>query len=288
MISWFKQLDALLRGDSTNPDLLRRGAFELALRRFISLSIILGSIYGFFMGWYSLTHPTGHSMQLLASTVKLPLLFLLTLLVTFPSLYVFSALTGCRLGFGAVLRLLVATITINLAIAASLGPILGFFTFSTASYPFMIILNVVLLGVSGAVALWFLLRTLKKISTPVIIEEPASPSPLEPPPPPTEPLTTPSLDPTAAPPTSPTHRPFRVPAHFIKQPSIPRIINIPDSHGIFYIWILIYGLVGSQMGWLLRPFIGNPNLPFEWFRPRHSNFFEAVLRQLDHLASNGF
>jgi hypothetical protein len=31
------------------------------------------------------------------------------------------------------------------------------------------------------------------------------------------------------------------------------------------------------MGWILRPFIGDPNLPFQWFRQRQSNFFEAVI-----------
>ena len=45
---------------------------------------------------------------------------------------------------------------------------------------------------------------------------------------------------------------------------------------VFRIWIVVFALVGSQMGWVLRPFIGSPYLPFEWFRPRSSNFFEAV------------
>jgi hypothetical protein len=39
------------------------------------------------------------------------------------------------------------------------------------------------------------------------------------------------------------------------------------------------------MGWVLRPFIGNPNVPFTWFRDRHSNFFEAVLHTLGSLLS---
>jgi hypothetical protein len=39
------------------------------------------------------------------------------------------------------------------------------------------------------------------------------------------------------------------------------------------------------MGWVLRPFIGSPDLPFAWFRPRESNFFEAVLHAFAHLFS---
>ena len=37
------------------------------------------------------------------------------------------------------------------------------------------------------------------------------------------------------------------------------------------------------MGWVLRPFIGRPELPFEWFRERNSNFFAAVLHSLSEL-----
>jgi hypothetical protein len=46
---------------------------------------------------------------------------------------------------------------------------------------------------------------------------------------------------------------------------------------------LLFGLVGAQMGWVLRPFIGNPALPFTWFRPRTSNIFQAVLNALANL-----
>jgi hypothetical protein len=37
-------------------------------------------------------------------------------------------------------------------------------------------------------------------------------------------------------------------------------------------------LLGTQLSWVLRPFIGSPNLPVEFFRadPLRGNFFEAV------------
>jgi hypothetical protein len=54
---------------------------------------------------------------------------------------------------------------------------------------------------------------------------------------------------------------------------------------VFRLWLVVFGLVGSQMGWVLRPFIGNPNLPFAWFRGRESNFFQAVLQTLANLFS---
>jgi len=39
------------------------------------------------------------------------------------------------------------------------------------------------------------------------------------------------------------------------------------------------------MGWLLRPSLGNPEVPFAWFRPRSSNVFEADFRTLQSLFS---
>lgn len=32
-------------------------------------------------------------------------------------------------------------------------------------------------------------------------------------------------------------------------------------------WVILYGLVGSQLGWTLRPFVGNEGEPFQIFRP---------------------
>jgi hypothetical protein len=43
---------------------------------------------------------------------------------------------------------------------------------------------------------------------------------------------------------------------------------------------VIYALVGAQMSWILRPFIGTPGLEFELFRPRHGSFFEAICKAL--------
>jgi hypothetical protein len=47
-------------------------------------------------------------------------------------------------------------------------------------------------------------------------------------------------------------------------------------------WLAGNLLLGSQLSWILRPFIGSPDLPVEFFRKAafHSNFFEAVLHAL--------
>ena len=268
MLSWFRQLDELLRGKRTAPHLLAGGRVDIALRVFTPLSIVLGGLYGFFMGWYAFTvrSPREAYLQLLASAVKLPALFLLTLVVTFPSLYVFNALIGCRLTFGATLRLLIGAVVMNLAVAASLGPILGFFTVSTTSYTFIVLLNVILLAIGGIVGLAFLLQTLRRMT---LQDEAAWTRPAAAPPP-----TTPAESSALAPPREPGP---------LEPPSAgwPGHV-IGSSQSIFRVWVIIYALVGAQMGWLLRPFIGNPNMPFTWFRPRSGNFFQAIA---DHLST---
>ena len=41
------------------------------------------------------------------------------------------------------------------------------------------------------------------------------------------------------------------------------------------------------MGWVLRPFIGSPDLAFAFFRPKESNFFAAVFSALGKLLLGG-
>jgi hypothetical protein len=269
MRAWLKQLDDLLRGKSTGPEQLASGRVELPLKTFMILALLLGATYGFFMGWFSIGATGWDGLkQLAASTLKLPLLFLLTLAVTFPSLYVFNALIGCRLDFISTLRLLVAAIVINLAVAASLGPILGFFTVSTESYTFMVLLNVLLLAIAGLIGLGFLFQTLRRLSAP----------PLPPPPPIAPPIAQPLETPPGESPA------LRRPMEWLSNPYAeepPR-----TAWSIFRVWLVIYALVGAQMGWILRPFIGSPNMPFQFLRHREGNFFQAVVNQLSNLVGH--
>ena len=41
----------------------------------------------------------------------------------------------------------------------------------------------------------------------------------------------------------------------------------PAHRTMLYVWFLLYAFVGTQMGWVLRPFVGDPNSPVAFFRP---------------------
>jgi len=52
-------------------------------------------------------------------------------------------------------------------------------------------------------------------------------------------------------------------------------------------WLAANLLLGAQLSWNLRPFVGSPGLPVEFLRPDpfHSNFFEALFRVAKSLLS---
>jgi hypothetical protein len=50
-------------------------------------------------------------------------------------------------------------------------------------------------------------------------------------------------------------------------------------------WLAVNFLLGAQLSWNLRPFVGSPGLPVEFLRQEafHGNFFEAVFYAARHL-----
>ena len=283
MLGWFRQLDRVLRGEATRLPALSDGTIRIPAFGLSVVAVILGLFAGLCTGTFALFNrqPPVYE-QLVASAVKVPLLFFLTLLVTFPSLYVFNALVGSRLSLGSVLRLLIAALAVTVAVTASFGPIIAFFSVSTENYSFMVLLNVLLYAVAGMLGLGFLLQTLHRLS---ILDEfkagmPATPGPAASQPAPTS---EPSMP--AATPAGPGQAPEE---HSVRDElgALDRLEGqVLGRHvkAVFYSWIIVFGLVGAQMAWVLRPFIGDPHRPFTWFRPRSSNFFESVLHAFESL-----
>ena len=248
ILTYAGEIDGALRGEYTSRRVLRTGVISYSARRLALASLGLGMLYGLCMGSYAVFRGAeAPGLQVLASTLKVPMLFLLTLGVTFPSLYVFSALAGSRLTARGTLRLLVIAITVNLAVLAGFGPVVAFFTSCTESYPFIKLLNVAMFGVAGVISLVFLRRSL----TPVFEAEGS----------------------------------VREPEGEEEEGPIGSVRSDRRAKRIFLVWLFVYGVVGAQMGWVLRPFIGTPSRPFEWFRDRESNFFENVIETFRALLS---
>jgi hypothetical protein len=225
-----RDVDRLLRGSFTRPEDLAAPRLGFTPVRLAAAALVLGALYGLSMGLYAILTPGGPgAAQLASSAIKVPFLFLLTLAVTFPSLYVFSALARSPLRAGRTLELLLAAVAVSLAILASLAPVTAFFTLSTESYPFMKLLNVAFFALAGLGGLLFLRGALRAAFQAVLGEG------------------------------------------WRRQSAARWVLRG---------WVLIYAVVGLQMGWVLRPFIGAPGLDFALFRARGSSIFVDLPRTL--------
>ena len=126
MLDLLRTIDRLLRGRFTSAETLRRGRLELPLWKLAVLGVALGASYGLFMGLYAAMRPESPTaLQLLVSACKVPVLFLLTLVVTLPSLYVCSALAGSRLGLPTQFFRADAWTNAYVAVSRLLGRIVG-------------------------------------------------------------------------------------------------------------------------------------------------------------------
>lgn len=178
IVGALQQLDQLLRGEATRLSALKRGVIDLPENGLTGVIWALGLFYGLCMGCFALFSKSFDVavLQLISTMAKVPVLFFATLLVTFPSLYVFNALVGSRLTVVSVWRLLIASMAVMLAVLASLGPVVAFFAVSTTNYPFMLLLNVVVFALAGLLGLKFLLHTLHRLS--VVLREGDVPAPV--------------------------------------------------------------------------------------------------------------
>lgn len=200
----------------------------LIVQMLVSSTVALGG-YGAVMG---LSHSP---LQALSSAVKLPILFLLTLAICLPTLYLFNLLFGGRLSAQQVLALSLSAITVTSVLTLAFAPIALFFLITANNYPFFILLNVAILTLTAIVGLGFLVEGTSKLNKLAVADSPEEDGAV-------------------------TRR------------------ERPMNVWLLHIWLLLYGFVGTQLGWTLRPFFGNPAQPFEIFREIEGNFYWAIIR----------
>ncbi len=180
-------------------------------------SFICFGIYGAIIGATNSTMP----IQILASAVKLPALYLVTLIVCLPTLYIFNAFFGSRSTIRQHWAYLLSAITVISVLLCGFAPITLFFLLTVNDKFFFLLLNVAIFALTGILGVSFLYRTMK----------------------PTE--------------------------------ANEQSGNIKIRKNILKFWLGLYGFVGTQLGWTLRPFFGTGST-FEVFRPREGSFFTAV------------
>ena len=61
--------------------------------------------------------------------------------------------------------------------------------------------------------------------------------------------------------------------------------SVSAARRVLFAWLAGNLFLGSQLAWILRPFIGSPDLPLEFLRPNafQGNFYETIFRALKQL-----
>jgi hypothetical protein len=265
-------------------------------------SMIALACYGAVLGSF-------HSVLMaLTSAVKLPLLFLVTLAICLPTLYLFNLVFGARLSIRQSLSLVMVALTVTAMLALAFAPISLFFLITAPDYGFFKLLNVAILGLSALVGLRFLTGGMRVLNENGLLspEKPAPPAPVSPPPaPPSVPAPTPAPAPVAAmigapatgngaaTPAAEPAAPIQVPPGYVLQPVHARPVHplpartmrsepvsTPPSMTLLYVWILLFGFVGTQLAWTLRPFFGSPGMKFSLYREIDGNFYAEIFRTI--------
>ncbi|MEU5904014.1 hypothetical protein [Micromonospora sp. NPDC047527] len=303
--------------------------------RMLASSAIALACYGAVLGAF-------HSpLMALTSALKLPLLFLVTLAICLPTLYLFNLVFGARLSVRQSLALVMVAITVTSMLAVAFAPISLFFLITAPDYGFFKLLNVAILTLSALVGLRFLTGGMQvlndhgllapavataeapaQVNAQVVpVAVPASSAPVA-----VAAGAASSAGASAAPVAvpagaavaasnggtpdavpavqTPPQVPAQVPAQWGGQPvagSFPPGYPVPQrpwgtppvrrgeptqrpaSMTLLYIWILLFGFVGTQLAWTLRPFFGDPGQDFAFFRSIDGNFYAEILRTIANL-----
>jgi len=152
-------VESILRNHHQFLDELRAGAgLQKTIRAMLLSSSAFLAVYGAVLG-------STHSLwQALSSAVKLPILFLITLIICIPALYIFSTLFGSRQRLNQIIAIVLSAITVTAVLLLSLAPITFFFMLTTNGYQFFKLLNVLFFVIAGIVGMVFLSRGMRMIS----------------------------------------------------------------------------------------------------------------------------
>jgi len=253
--------------------------------------------------------------QAISSAIKLPILFLVTLVICLPTLYLFNLVFGARLSIRQAIALVLVAVTVISALSLAFAPVSLFFLVTAPNYAFYKILNVVILMLTGIVGLGVLLdgmTSLNKLAAskaPATEERPEIAAPVQPASVPATPVLVEvgakgveqAVEPAVqhgngqvqhVPPQNfvPQFRGQQFPGQQYpgqpyggfapggRPPEEPRV-NV----GLIRIWVLLFGFVGTQLAWTLRPFVGSPDEDFQVLRGIEGNFYVNIVETIGKL-----
>ena len=147
-VKYFAVLIGLLRErQSFLEEILQGIRLPSKIISLLVCSSLFLAMYGGIIGAY-------HSwMQALSSAVKLPALYLITLLVCLPTLFFANIIFGSKRTFAQHFTLVLTAVSVTSVLLFSFAPITLFFLITTNNYQFLILLNVIVFSLTGFIGI---------------------------------------------------------------------------------------------------------------------------------------
>ncbi|MHC5595103.1 MAG: actin-binding WH2 domain-containing protein [Nostoc sp.] len=159
-IQQFGVLVNLLRDRQAFLEEIRHG---VRLQNKISSLFVTSSI--FFAIYGAIIGASNSLAQALSGAIKLPVFYLLTLMICFPTLFFFNVLFGSRSSIQQHFVVLLTSISVISVLLFSLAPVTLFFLITTPdSYQFFKLLNVLIFGITGIFGVKFLYEGMQLLS----------------------------------------------------------------------------------------------------------------------------
>jgi hypothetical protein len=157
----------------------------------------------------------------------LPLLFILTGIICFPTLFILQAFIGVQLNIKQLGSFLIVCVAISGTILLSFTPIVVFFLISGTPYQMFKIINVLILAFSGFSGFYIFKKHLR-----------------------------------------------------LKLLELNDVAILVRGKLIINAWILLYGCIGANLGFILSPVLGDESVTFIWFTSSNENFFSHLMHIL--------
>ncbi|NJR41027.1 MAG: actin-binding WH2 domain-containing protein [Leptolyngbyaceae cyanobacterium CSU_1_4] len=214
---------------------------------------VYGAIIGASSSW----------QQVISSAIKLPALYLITLLICLPTLYFFDILFGSKLTFGQYAALILTTVSVISVLLFSFAPVTLFFLISIHEYTFFLLFNVAIFTITGLVGVKMFYEGMRSVTTAEdrfrLIDADFEVAPMD----------------------------DFLPSSAAAKPASRLADGNAEDDGLqktrtrlLQLWLVLYAMVGCQLGWTLRPFFGAPGETFHLFRNLEGNFYGQVWRSL--------
>jgi hypothetical protein len=267
-VNYFSTLLRLLRDrQGFLIDVQKNIRLEGKMIALLVCSTLFFAIYGAIIG------SSSSWLQMISSAIKLPALYLVTLIICLPTLYFFDILFGSGLAFAQYVTLMLSNMAVISVLLFSFAPVTLFFLISIPGYNFFLLINVAVLGITGIVGVRLFYQGMISLAVAQTVMD--------------HPL------PAIAP-----QKPKKEFADETDEEDIgikdadDGTINPTDQLAarkrLLQAWLVLYALVGSQLGWTLRPFFGAPGEPFQIFRSEiDGNFYLKVIQTFYYFVIGG-